>query len=623
MSDIEVVGALGFYRDRIKERSRDPFRNRTSIICTVRKNTIQRVGSIAKLVEAGMNIARFNMAKIKQADEGTWSWVEKQIQELRAYEGQKGVLVGVMMDLGGPKLRIGYVDSEQYPDPDLEGGTQIIIESNHEVFLKLQKNEEEISGSPECLWITGYIKSLPRLKTDGSQVVLVSDRGYVFRVVKQPDEYTLLCKTDHEVRVHAEDAINFTGIDLATMKDQIGLEDFPLKDAHDLKKAWDLETDIISVSFASPGLIDRVYHTLEQYARETASGEARSKKSSQVRNICLVAKIETPSAVEKIDRILEMRQTSGVMIARGDLALAVSSFSIPYAQTTILQRAIEYGKPAIVATGLLPGIVDLKEPTIARGEAMDIFSAVVSGADALLLSEETTQAENPKESIQILRNMIVKAEAVLYSTKHGDVVKSTAHSSGLPAGMLRPEREETTQSIEIDSATCRPAIEIAERCKAALIAVTATTGRTARILARYKPRQFIIGLTTRWEVARQLLLSRGVFPVVVSFGNLKRETPLDLHSPEDFVHAVKIAVDHLRASRAEMISQIEKAISGDEDYRVSDEILATHLGTIGLDLSAKKMGRGVAIGIMRANFTKSGIEKGLFPNTIHILNLAD
>lgn len=612
--DTKIAAALGLYGGSTMEgRTYHPFSNRTSIICTIKELTVERCGgSLIPLVEAGMNIARFNLAKIKEDDQETWDWLKKQVRELREYEKESGVPIGVIMDLGGPKLRIGDVRPE-FRD---ETGTRIPLARGHKITLTLR----DVMGDKECLSIVGDIKRMPRIRTDTPQFILLGDDAYPLRILRREDEYTLVCEAASEIEVHATDGVTFFDIDLGESKDDIGLEDFPFKDLHDLEKALDLSTDMIGVSFASPALMHRVANAVKDHALRME----REKLGADVPETYLVAKIETPSASmdRNIRGILEVPETAAVMVARGDLAVAVTTLAVPAVQARIINLATLYGKPAIVATGLLGSAVDKDEPDIDRSAASDIFNALVSGADALMLGTETSRGKEPVGTTQMLRNMIIEAEARIYSHESSASMSAASCCPLLRQEKLEPQRgynvEEDFTDVRVDYGICQPAIDIASRLGAGIIASTATTGRNVRNLSRTKPSQLILAITTNRKVARRLLLCRGVFPVVAEYNGPLRDVP-NLHEPVEFVRAVRLAVEKLKASKKEIIDTLRDNFR-EHGQNVTDSLLSANLAAIGFDPDLEDLDTTV-IGVMRADFTEVGMETQTIPNTIHILTL--
>jgi pyruvate kinase len=205
----------------------------------------------------------------------------------------------------------------------------------------------------------------------------------------------------------------------------------------------------------------------------------------------LIAKIEKPQAVDRLDPILEA--VDGVMVARGDLGVEMPPEKVPMIQKTIIAAARRAGRPVITATQMLRSMVDSPRPL--RAEASDVANAVLDGTDAVMLSEETAIGRYPTDAVGVLNLVALEAEPHLDSEK---MINDSA----------------SPQVPEVTGAVSRAACELAASIGAAAIVTTTASGATARLVARLRPKAPILGVTTSPEVARQLELSWGVIPAV-------------------------------------------------------------------------------------------------------------
>ena len=228
-----------------------------------------------------------------------------------------------------------------------------------------------------------------------------------------------------------------------------------------------------------------------------------------------MSKIEKPSAVADIDRIVEM--SDGCMVARGDLGVEIPAEDVPIAQVRIVQANRAAGKPVIVATQMLDSMV--KSPTPTRAEAADVAKAVHDGADAVMLSAESAVGDYPLETVSMMARIVTRAER-----------DDTAFRNLMAAG--RPAPEPTGAD-----AITRAAAQVAQTIDAAAIVAYSLTGSTVLRAARERPVAPIIGLSPNADVARRLTLSWGVRPVVGE----------DAH---DFEQMVAFAVDAAKRALA-------------------------------------------------------------------------
>ncbi|MEM6491925.1 MAG: pyruvate kinase, partial [Pseudomonadota bacterium] len=206
----------------------------------------------------------------------------------------------------------------------------------------------------------------------------------------------------------------------------------------------------------------------------------------------LMSKIEKPSAVADIDRIVEM--SDGCMVARGDLGVEIPAEDVPIAQVRIVQANRAAGKPVIVATQMLDSMVGSPTPT--RAEAADVAKAVHDGADAVMLSAESAVGLYPIETVTMMARIVTRAER-----------DDTAFRNLMTAG--RPDPEPTGAD-----AITHAAARVAETIGAAAIVAYSMTGSTVLRAARERPSAPILGLTPQQDVARRLTMSWGVRPMI-------------------------------------------------------------------------------------------------------------
>lgn len=247
------------------------------------------------------------------------------------------------------------------------------------------------------------------------------------------------------------------------------------KDKADLKFGIENKVDYIALSFVR-SKSDVVY------LRELLK---KAKSNAQI-----ISKIETAEAIENIDEIIEV--SDGLMVARGDLAIEIPAEEVPLIQKTIIKKCNALGKPVITATQMLESMINSPVPT--RAEVSDIANAIIDGTDAIMLSEETTLGKYPLPAVQMMTRIAKEVEANYYTN---DKIAQYKDSHGI-----------TDVVSESAVRTCH---DLEAKC---IVALT-KTGRTGRMIARYKPCERIIALTLTDEAARKLALSFGCYPIVV------------------------------------------------------------------------------------------------------------
>jgi pyruvate kinase len=247
------------------------------------------------------------------------------------------------------------------------------------------------------------------------------------------------------------------------------------KDQADLIFGLENEVDCIALSFVRTAAeIDKTRTIIRQQGRETP----------------LIAKIEKHEALENIDEIIEA--ADGIMVARGDLGVEIPLEQVPHIQKMLIHKANRRGKPVITATQMLRSMVDASRPT--RAEATDVANAVLDGTDAVMLSEETAVGKYPVEAVQFMTRIIQNAE------------------------MDFPHRAflEAVPSREIADAVAHAACVLADHLDAAAIAVYTQSGRTARAISRFRPRQPVIALSPMQKTMQILPLFWGCLPLSVA-----------------------------------------------------------------------------------------------------------
>lgn len=246
------------------------------------------------------------------------------------------------------------------------------------------------------------------------------------------------------------------------------------KDKHDIEFGVKNKVDFVALSF------------VRRASDITELREILSKAGSKSH---IIAKIETPEALADIDNIINV--ADGIMVARGDLAIEIPAEDVPFFQKQIISKCRAVGKPVITATQMLQSMVTSPVPT--RAEVSDVANAIYDGTDAIMLSEETALGEYPVEAVKIMSKVANRIEKEAY-----------IRSSGIESDKSHGTTDMVSQS----------AVRTAHSIGAKLIVALTRSGRTARMLARYRPIENILVLTDDAENANKLVLPFGCYPLV-------------------------------------------------------------------------------------------------------------
>ncbi len=407
---------------------------RTKIIATVGPAT-DSYEQILALIKAGTNGIRLNFSH------GTHDERERQIKWIRKAAKEYGKPVAIIQDLHGPKIRLG----------DFEGIINVV--TGQSLTFKYQADFER----------SGYIPT----QYDLSKKVKRGERLYLYDGKVRT---TVTSVKDGIVHARAEN----NGI--LIKRKGINLPD------------TDFEGDIITtkdkqdITFGSTHDMDYVALSFVQTATDVRNLRKMLKNLGNSARI--IAKIETKAAVENLEEIVA--ETDAVMIARGDLAIETAPESVPIVQRTIIGMGMRYAKPTIVATQMLASMTETPEPT--RAEVSDVATAVILGADCVMLSDETANGQYPIEAVEVMKRVILYTQA------------------NQPLTVNWPEYI-AYQSRQ--SAICQAIIELAETIKAKAIVAETKSGATALQLSARRPTRPIIAVTSDARVAQQMAITYG------------------------------------------------------------------------------------------------------------------
>jgi pyruvate kinase len=392
------------------------------------------------------------------------------IERLRRLAEEVAIPVAILEDLPGPKVRIGTFADGTV---ELRAGAPFTLTTR------------AILGSPEAVSVS--YAGLPEAVAPEDRLLLAD--GAIELRVREIEGPEIRCTVVTGGTLSARKGVNVPS----------GLPGLPIlgeKDLQHLRFGLQHGVDYVGLSFV------RTAEDVRTAKREIAGLGGR---------VPIIAKIETQSALHHLDEILA--ETDGVMVARGDLGIETAFTRVPVVQKAVIAAANRRAKPAITATQMLYSMVESPTPT--RAEVADVANAIVDGSDAVMLSEETAVGRHPVRAVQTM----------------AAIASDTDRAGSWRAGGSGDETDASpTEHEALVEAACR----LAARLDVGVIATITRDGETARLAAKYRPRQPILAVTLRPETYRQLALVRGVVPVLL---------PTSEETPEALVAAAR-AVAH-------------------------------------------------------------------------------
>jgi len=432
---------------------------RTKIIATIGPASDSEAG-LASLIDAGMDIARINLSH------GTLEHGLERFHRVRKVSALRRRSVGILVDLPGPKIRVGQIPEEGIAmvegtrlslvpgnDPSSAG----MIQVDHATLLDDVREGDLLTFGDGAVQVRS-------LGVTGDRVEVEVVHGG--RLTGRPgihipsDRTQLLTPTPEDLRILA--AFVEVGVDMVALSF--------VRSADDLRR---LELE--------PSLGGAI--TLEP----NPSGPQ------------IVAKIETRAAVENLDEIV--KASGAVMVARGDLGAEFPISELPHLQKQIIRRCIAVGRPVITATQMLESMINAPSPT--RAEASDVANAVFDGTSAVMLSGETAVGRDPANVVSVMSDIAERADAAF---------DYDAWPKWLTAMNQQPN---ITQEASITNAITSAAQRAANEIGAAAILCISSSGFSVRSIARFRPRAKIIGFSANQRTINQLTMSWGTTPYLL------------------------------------------------------------------------------------------------------------
>jgi pyruvate kinase len=411
---------------------------KTKIVCTIGPAS-RSPEVLAALIENGMSVARLNFSHGSQQEHG------RMIHQIRETSARIGRPIAILQDLCGPKIRVGEIPA---PGIQLSPGQALILTNDPSPATE---NRVPVSYGD----LPSHVK--------GGDRILLAD-GMMELVVEHTSRTEIVCKV-----ITGGVLTSHKGVNLPTST--LPIAALTEKDRRDLLFGLEADVDFVALSFVRNA---SEIHALKKIIH-------RQNKQTPV-----IAKIEKHEALGHVDAIIAA--ADGIMVARGDLGVEVPLENVPAIQKMLVRKANNLGKPVIIATQMLRSMVDSPRPT--RAEAADIANAVLDGADAIMLSEETAVGRYPVAAVNYMALIAENAE------------QNYPHNYYL----RMPPQKSTAEAVA--NAACT----LARNLDAAAIVATTRSGSTAAQISRYRPKQPVIALSPDERAVQRMPLYWGCNP---------------------------------------------------------------------------------------------------------------
>jgi pyruvate kinase len=420
-------------------------KNKTKIVCTIGPAS-DSPSVLEQMIRAGMNVARINFAH------GDFTSHQKMIENLRGAARVAGRRLAIMVDLPGPKMRIGQLAKDPI---ELKPGDAFTLTT------------EEVVGDAGRVSVN--FGRLPQAVKPGD--ILFLNDGFIQLEAVKVGGKDVRCRVLVGGELRSRKGLNLPGIDL-------GINAFTDRDYQYLKFALEQGVDAVSQSFVESG---------------ADIAAVRTAATTLGFSPFIIAKIERSRALDQIDSILEA--ADGIMIARGDLGVEIPIEKIPLIQKQLMRQANMFGKPVITATQMLESMTDNRRPT--RAEATDVANAILDGTDCVMLSEESAMGKYPVDAV----TMLAKIAEAIEPHRPAYHVRETLKAIG-PEGKIS-----LTDLIALTVETTL------ERISPAALFVPTRSGAIARSIARFRSPVWITAVSSQESTCQRLQFSYGVLPV--------------------------------------------------------------------------------------------------------------
>ena len=377
------------------------------------------------------------------------------LAKLKALREELGKPVAALLDTKGPEIRL----------KEFKNGVEML-----EAGQTFTLTTREVEGTKEICSVT--YKDLPQDVQPGGTIML--DDGLIMLHIEQVTDTDIICTVLNSGKIKTKKGVNVPGVHLS-------MPYLSQKDREDIIFGVQNGFDFIAASFVRTAQdVYDIRNLLNQYDS----------------NIRIIAKIENREGVNNIDSILAA--ADAVMVARGDLGVEIDFTELPGIQKTIIDRSFSFGKPIVTATQMLDSMIVNPRPT--RAEISDVANAIYDGTSAIMLSGETAAGAYPVEALKTMSAIAERTEQEGFHLR-GRMMDSN-HGK-----------------ISVSDATAHAACLTARDVNAAAIVTVSESGTTARLLSKYRPQQPIIACVMREQVQRQLSLSWGITPLMMSLAH--------------------------------------------------------------------------------------------------------
>jgi len=417
-------------------------RKKTKILATLGPATASKE-VLRKMMLAGADVFRINFS---HAD---YDAVRERVEMIRELNEELGRNTGILADLQGPKLRVGVMEDGIEVAP----GDRIAF-----------KTGEKFVGNKEAVYMT--YPEFPRDVKPGERVLL-DDGKLIFRVVETNGTDTVVAEVEQGGPLKSKKGVNLPNTN-------ISLPALTPKDIEDAIFAISLQVDWLALSFV-------------RHAQDIKDLQELIAKHSDYK-IPIISKIEKPEAITNIDEIVAL--SDGIMVARGDLGVEVPAEEVPLLQKQLVQKSKEARIPVVIATQMMETMMDSLTPT--RAEVNDVGNSVMDGADAVMLSGETSVGQYPVE-------VVAKMASIIRAVENVDTFCAQAKPS-----LIRTNRF-------VSKAVCHHAALLANEVEAKTIMTLTNSGYTAFQVSSWRPKSFILAFTDNRRILGRLNLLWGVY----------------------------------------------------------------------------------------------------------------
>jgi pyruvate kinase len=430
----------------IVKESLNTLNRRTKIVCTIGPASWSEDG-LSKLLDAGMNVARFNFSH------GDHETHKATLDRLRSVAAKKARTVAVLLDTKGPEIRSGFFNTDVMKKLELVKGQTLVLTGDYSY-------KAVDSSKLAC----SYDQMAEDVKP--GQQILVADGSLVLTVIScDTSSKEVTCKVENNASIGERKNMNLPGVKVSlptfTEKDVDDIVNFGIKNG----------VEFIAASFVRTG------QDVRNLRKLLVDNNGKSIK--------IISKIENQEGLENYDEILS--ETDAVMVARGDLGMEIPPAKVFLAQKFMIRKANIAGKPVITATQMLESMINNPRPT--RAECSDVANAVYDGTDAVMLSGESANSPYFEQAVHIMSRTVTNAE----QTRNYNVLYQAIRNS------MVAERGQLSAGESVASSAVSAVIEV----EAKLIVILSDTGKMAGYVSKFRPNVSSLVLTPVATVARQ------------------------------------------------------------------------------------------------------------------------